>query len=98
MNQDLKSTKNDSEFIASEFEDLKSHQKLTWIQDCQHLRFYGINKSGFYPVDPDGPYDPLKPHDNPSLNVYCDFENNITKVYHDQGSNLDFEENSHAGE
>lgn len=85
LNQDLDSTqKNSTKMFQSQIEALKNHQKLTFVQDCQHLRFYGFETNGFYSIDPDGPYDPQNHQDHPSLEVFCDFEQNITKVFHNQ--------------
>ena len=85
LNQDLDSAqKNSTKMFQSQIEALKNHQKLTFVQDCQHLRFYGFETNGFYSIDPDGPYDPQNHQDHPSLEVFCDFEQNITKVFHNQ--------------
>ena len=86
LNEDLFSTENSSKSIENQIEALKNHQKLTFVQDCQHLRFYGFQQNGFYSIDPDGPYNPDNHQDHPSIQVFCDFEQNITKVYHKQPS------------
>ena len=65
--------------LRTQFEDLKIDQetlkKMTFVQDCQHLRHHGVTKNGYYYIDPDGPNNP-----GPPFEVFCDFAKNRTLV------------------
>lgn len=46
---------------------------------CSELGSYGVNKSGVYFIDPDGPKNGSKP-----VELFCDFESDATEVGHDK--------------
>ena len=53
--------------------------QLNKMRTCEEMKEYGVNESGFYLVDPDGPLigeDPIR--------VYCEFKNGLvsTKLSH----------------
>ena len=49
---------------------LKELSKLNVVRTCEEMARFGVDKSGFYLVDPDGPLIGEDP-----ISVYCDFEN-----------------------
>ena len=66
--------------IDDELDYLKELSKLAVVRTCDEMAVYGINKSGFYVVDPDGPLIGEKP-----ITVYCEFIDGLasTKMSHD---------------
>ena len=66
--------------INNELDYLKELSKLAVVRTCDEMALYGIDKSGFYLVDPDGPLMGGKP-----ITVYCEFIDGLssTKISHD---------------
>ena len=77
--------------ILNQENNLHELEKQTSIYSpisCEKLQFYGISKSGFYFIDPGidqrfnvHKYDPFQER---PLEVFCDFEHNVTKIFHNQ--------------
>ena len=58
--------------------DIADLTNLQILRTCHELQQNGMEKSGRYLIDPDGPMMGQDP-----INVYCDFENGWTEVLHD---------------
>ena len=66
--------------INDEVEYLKELSKLLSVRTCEEMHDYGVNKSDYYLVDPDGPLNGEEP-----IRVYCDFTEDygFTRISHD---------------
>jgi len=80
-----KASKNESleervEELEAQVERLEELGKIHTLRSCSEYGMFGVTKSGFYEVDPDGPL-----IGNPPFTAYCRFEggNATTEVTHD---------------
>ena len=66
--------------INDEVEYLRELSKLLSVRTCEEMHDYGVNKSDYYLVDPDGPLNGEEP-----IRVYCDFTEDygFTRISHD---------------
>lgn len=58
--------------IEDDLNHLKQLSKLNTVRTCEEMKEYGVDESGFYLVDPDGPLIGQEP-----IMVYCDFQPGI---------------------
>ena len=58
--------------IEDDLNHLKQLSKLNTVRTCEEMKEYGVDESGFYLVDPDGPLIGQEP-----IMVYCDFKQGI---------------------
>ena len=72
--------------INSEVEHLKELSKMLSVRTCDEMHMFGVNKSDYYFVDPDGPLN----GDEPIL-VYCDFteDSSFTQISHDSEDKIE---------
>ena len=69
-------TPNDS--VEERLEHLEELSKIHTLRSCHEYDEYGINTSGKYFIDPDGPLVGIEPFE-----VYCNFEDHSTEILHD---------------
>ena len=72
--------------INEEVEYLKELSKLLSVRTCDEMHDYGLNKSDYYLVDPDGPLNGEEP-----IRVYCDFAEDygFTRISHDSEESIE---------
>ena len=72
------------------FERLEQLAKIHTLRTCSEYGMYGVTKSGYYEIDPDGP---LIGH--PPITVYCSFADGIatTEVTHNHENTTDITAN-----
>ena len=86
---------NDLTELKNETKHLQEMRKMTFVQDCKHLRYHGVTRSGKYFIDPDGQSEDktlwavytnqFYTQTKPPLQVFCNFEKNYTVIpYHEQ--------------
>ena len=86
---------NDLTELKNETKHLQEMRKMTFVQDCKHLRYHGVTRSGKYFIDPDGQSEDktlwavytnqFYTQTKPPLQVFCNFEKNYTVIpYHAQ--------------
>ena len=65
--------------INDEVDHLKELTKMLSVQTCNEMHMYGVNKSNYYFIDPDGALNGEEP-----IRVYCDFteDNGLTQISH----------------
>ena len=73
---------------------LKEVSKLNVLRTCEEMARFGVNRSGFYFVDPDGPLIGQKP-----IKVYCEFVDGLvyTKISHNSEEKTTIEPCKGAG-
>ena len=85
-NQSLRDDLKDMKKMVRNLQDMG---RMTFVQDCTHLRSHGVTQSGKYFVDPDGSaskpfYHEHNRQNNRPLEVFCDFEKNYTIIPYDR--------------
>ena len=68
VNVEVEHLKDELEDVNDEVDHLKELSKLLSVRTCDEMHDYGVNKSDYYFVDPDGPLNGKEP-----IWVYCDF-------------------------
>ena len=87
VNDEVKHLKEELEDVNEDIEHLKELSKLLSVRTCDEMQDYGLNKSDYYFVDPDGPLNGEKP-----IRVYCDFAEYYgftTKIPHDSEGKIE---------
>ena len=86
--------KNEMKDINAEVEHLKELSKLLSVRTCDEMHDYGVNKSDYYYIDPDGPLNGNKP-----IRVYCNFAEDFgfTKISHDSEHKIEITHCKDAG-
>ena len=64
--------------VEERLEHLEELSKIHTLRSCHEYDEYGINTSGKYFIDPDGPLIGIEPFE-----VYCNFEDHSTEILHD---------------
>merc|ERR1711994_376267 len=86
----LKNEKHELEYkmkdVNDEVEYLKELSKLLSVRTCDEMHDYGLNKSDYYFIDPDGPLNGEAP-----IRVYCDFTEGygFTRISHDSEEKIE---------
>ena len=72
--------------INDEVEYLRELSKLLSVRTCEEMHDYGVNKSDYYLVDPDGPLNGEEP-----IRVYCDFTKDygFTRISHNSEEKME---------
>merc|ERR1712198_752986 len=53
-------------------------EKVKTLRSCQEYLDYGLSRSDYFEIDPDGPL-----MGYPPFTVYCNFDTGVTEVLHD---------------
>ena len=79
INVEVEGLKEALEDVNDEVEYFKELSKLLSVRTCDEMHDYGVNKSDYYFVDPDGPLNGKEP-----IWVYCDFTEDFgfTQISH----------------
>ena len=79
VSDEVECLKEGLEDVNNEVEYLKELTKLLSVRTCDEMHDYGVNKSDYYFVDPDGPLNGKEP-----IWVYCDFTEDFgfTQISH----------------
>ena len=78
VNMEVERLKDELEDVNDEVDHLKELSKLLSVRTCDEMHDYGVNKSDYYFVDPDGPFG------KEPIWVYCDFTEDFgfTQISH----------------
>ena len=79
VNVEVEHLKDELEDVNDEVDHLKELSKLLSVRTCDEMHDYGVNKSDYYFVDPDGPLNGKEP-----IWVYCEFTEDFgfTQISH----------------
>ena len=82
-NSELRSKLDD---INAEVEHLNELSKLLSVRTCNEMKKFGVNKSDYYIIDPDGPLNGKEP-----IRVYCDFTEDFgfTQISHNSEEKIE---------
>lgn len=84
LRAEMKNLKSEIKDINAEVEHLKELSKLLSVRTCDEMYDYGLTKSDYYFIDPDGPLNGEEP-----IHVYCDFTEGLTQISHDSEDNIE---------
>ena len=86
FNDEVEGLKDELEDVNDEVEYLKELSKLLSVKTCDEMHDFGLNKSDYYFIDPDGPLNGEEP-----IRVYCDFTEDygFTKIPHDSENRIE---------
>ena len=86
VNDEVEGLKDELEDVNDEVEYLKELSKLLSVKTCDEMHDFGLNKSDYYFIDPDGPLNGEEP-----IRVYCDFTEDygFTKIPHDSENRIE---------
>ena len=93
LKSEIKALKNEKHELENKMNDindevkyLKELSKMLSVRTCDEMHDYGLNKSDYYFVDPDGPLNGEEP-----IRVYCDFAEDygFTSVSHDSEQKIE---------
>ena len=86
VNDEVELLKDELEDVNKEVEYLKELSKLLSVRTCDEMHDFGLNKSDYYFIDPDGPLNGEEP-----IRVYCDFTEDygFTKIPHDSENRIE---------
>ena len=86
VNNEVESLTEEMEDVNDEVEHLKELSKLLSKRTCDEMHDYGVNKSDYYFINPDGPLNGEAP-----ITVYCDFTEDFgfTQIPHDSEDKIE---------
>ena len=86
LKSDVETLKDEMKEINDDVEHLLELSKMLTVRTCDEMHDYGLNKSDYYLVDPDGPLKGEKP-----IRVYCDFTEDFgfTQISHDAEDSIE---------